>query len=597
MIFEYVKYRFCFFYQGVVKVISRRRLRPLMRTALSLMVMAAMGSSSVVAYADETNQKEISVVEPDETVYEIGEPENGESEGDIEEEAELGESVDEELYNIFPFDELEKETSEQPDADGKPVCFFLRKEIDSAIPNEPAGHPSSEYSDAIRVDGAAYYDGTIVDSEYEESQDAFIEDGYSIDNDVTANLFAIPTLDQIQSVEPSFDPYQHYIVWYVIKKASTAAPNSDVGIHVDGVIRTRVNSKYNVEPLIEPEQPIEPEKPGPGVVEETVSSEYTFNIYTKNFEPSFEYDGEEHLIGGFVIEIFDKKTGDLLAQFNYSSYGNLIGMRKASNSLGEGDTPLGTVFSFAGNTYRVNVDGAYLSVKNPGQYSIPFRLGGEIISPDEIRIWDESGKLIDTGISKTPKENSDVVEVSKRNITITAGTTVQNDDGKTLTNGDVKVTAGSLVSGHTLVTTILGSQTGPGTSLNEITDYDIVDENGRSVKEYYNVNVVNGKLVVVAVSNGSDKGTNSTGSAVTSIIVKDGEKTVINNVQVSLGSQADGEKGKTYVTSSDTPAVLGARRGDTSDQTTSTGVRLGLIISCMMIILLINISRNKQNKS
>ena len=582
-----------------------------------------MGSSRVIAIASEYDQTLISVDESEQAVYEKGNLEaigdesttvislEGNLEPEYADEATTDASdevnqIDLSESKLIVIESGESQAHAQ-DSYTEDVCFYIRRGIDAGIPYEPSVHLFDAYSDAIRVNDAVKYTGTVLGQDSKDNEDNLDEDNYTIKNEVTSCLLARPTLEQIQEVAPEFDPAKHYIVWYVIKSSLTTPPNADVLVHVDGVIRSRVYSQYGVEPdePTEPEpgeNPIEePAEPEPGEkpidepieepVEETVSSDYSFNIYTKNFAEPFEYDGQEHIIGGYVIEVLDKETGELLQEFDYGPFGNRLGMRMSFRTEGESAIS-GTVFSFAGATYKVNVDSAYLSVTEPGLYSIPFLSGGKEISLDDIRIWDESGKLIDTGISKNPKGGSDKTEVSKRSITVTAGSTVQNDDGQTLTNDKVSITSGSLIEGHKLVTTIVGSQTGPGTSLNEITSYDIVDENGNSVKKFYNVSLVNGQLVLVPVSGEDSNGTNSTGSAVTSILVRDQEKTTVDNKPMVLGAQRDGDGNSDSI---DGQRAHGVRSSETSDEGIPSGARLSLIILCVMIIMVINIKRNKQN--
>lgn len=550
------------------------------------MVIAAMGSSTVVSYADEPAQTENAMVEPEQPVYENGEQFSAE---------------DEVTFDLGELDEVKAlDTTGTMRED---VCFYIRKGIDSAIPQEPAIHLYSDYSDPIRIGETAYYGGDVVCNDEGDYQDAFLEDGFTFRNEVTASLLSLPGVEQIQQVAPEFDPNEHYILWYVLKRTVTLGEDYDVRMHVDGIIKTRKNSVYKygeIQPEQpedpQPEEPEEPLDPGESqIVEpivETVSTDYTFNIYTTdlNNPEGIKYDGQEHLIGGYVIEVHDKESGALLTELKYGPYGNRL-MRGLRASAGAEES-LGTVFSFGDKVFRVNVDGAFMTVTEPGQYNIPFMLGGQPISADEIRIWDESGKLIDTGISKEPAKDKKPDEVKKRSITITAGTTVQNDNGQTLTNGNVTVTGDNLLEGHRVVTTILGSQTGPGTSLNEITDYDILDKDGKSVKQYYEVEIVNGKLVVVTVSGSSEQGTNSTGSATTSILVKDANKTVVKNVPVVLGATRDGETGESGTADND-GQVLGARRAETSDSTMNAGTRLTLIVLCLMMIMIINAKRNK----
>ena len=104
-------------------------------------------------------------------------------------------------------------------------------------------------------------------------------------------------------------------------------------------------------------------------------------------------------------------------------------------------------------------------------------------------------------------------KVTQRDLTIEAGTTVQNYSGKTITNQNVEITSGSLLKGHSLVDVVInGSQSGIGSSVNEITSYRIVDEKGNDVTKYYDVKCVNGKLVLVDGNNSNNDNSKSNDS-------------------------------------------------------------------------------------
>ena len=119
----------------------------------------------------------------------------------------------------------------------KDVCFYIRGNgVGGDIPAEPEGHPSEEYSAPIRINGIASGTKSVVGS---VSDLNLGEDGFTASNEVTSVLDRVPTADEIKSVVSVFDPENHYVIWYVYKFASTPAPNQDVRIHVDGVIRIK----------------------------------------------------------------------------------------------------------------------------------------------------------------------------------------------------------------------------------------------------------------------------------------------------------------------------------------------------------------------
>ena len=563
--------------------------------------IAAMGSSSVISRAEEYAGDNMLVAEPEQPVYE-------ESEGDSGDEI-IGDFIEASL--------------------GYDVCFFIKNKVDADIPNEPASHPSSDYLAAIRIDDDAASDSFIYDQDFEESTDGFESDGFTAKSEVLSRVKRFPTEDEIKTVYPEFDPESQYVFWYVFKKASTAEPNTDVFLHVDGVIRTRQchsSGEDEDEPDPAPGGNTDPGEDIPGgdkPVEEPVfdPEDISFNVYSKNVE-SIVRNGEEY-VGGFVVEILDKNS-NLLTQYVFGINGQLISedspLEASQTGSGNIDASLendigiswgaGKSLSYNGLAFHVNVDAAYIKKANDEFQVIPLLFAGSEVKSGEIMVSDAAGNALASATS-VPR----VAE--KHKVTVTAGTSIQIDNGQTLTNTEAIVSDGSLMKGHRMEATFNGSQTGPGESVNEITDIHIYDSNGREATAYYDVTLRKGKLILVD-SKASEADDNSTGSAVTRILVRDENETTISNSQHALGSgrdDTDSIKTGTATASfkkmpysdktvkvgqldSDKKAfadgqVLGARRADTGDYTVNAGARLALIVLCLMLISIIEIKRNK----
>ena len=106
--------------------------------------------------------------------------------------------------------------------------FYIR--LDGVIPTEPQGHKESEYTSAIKIDGAikigTFYTNATVPGVVDR-----------------LNANAVPTNEQIQAVcsakHVQYNPDEDYVLWYVIKKESTW--------HVDGVVlkKAKVNLSYD----------------------------------------------------------------------------------------------------------------------------------------------------------------------------------------------------------------------------------------------------------------------------------------------------------------------------------------------------------------
>jgi hypothetical protein len=483
-----------------------------------------------------------------------------------------------------PRDASEVYTVDDSDSLGLDVCFYIRTNVeDSLIPDEPSDQPTRYYTSGIRVNQAVSSNSFVYDNNITSN---LCDDGYTASNAVRQSLLQVPSVADIQSVYPSFDPISQYVLWYVIKEAGTPYPNRDVYIHVDGVVLQREIS----------EEPVEPSDT------DRVESDLKFEIYSVNVEPPFEYDGEEHLIGGYIIRVTDEENGDT-AEYTYGPYGDFRGVVFQKLRSTRASIP-GTIIDFMGMAFNINVDSAYLLVKNPGNYEIPLFFGGNKISAADIIIRDESGKILDANIKvKTPAVQD---AVSQRKITITAGSTVQNDSGITVTNENVTISSGSLLPGHRLVTSIVGSQTGPGESVNEITYYDIIGSDGKSYKAMYDVTKENGWLILVKPSDGGGASNDNSPAGAKADTAENVTESVSTALPVILGAKKNNDgttallakPGTTdenaeseYSLSDDKAQVLGARRGDTSDPGIPSEIRLVLIVLCLMMLMIINIKR------
>jgi hypothetical protein len=191
-------------------------------------------------------------------------------------------------------------------------------------------------------------------------------------------------------------------------------------------------------------------------------------------------------------------------------------------------------------------------------------------------VVDDKGNVISSIPSsqiakKEPSTNQ--FEVTSRKITIEAGTTVQNYSGETIINKNVTITSGSLLKGHSLVDVVInGSQSGIGSSVNEITSYRIVDENGNDVTKYYNVECVNGRLVLVDGHNSKKSGNSDDDSTPATTGIK--EKALPKKAVIIGGKAME-------MTSSENNKILGvsriARMSKTFDES-SINLRLLIIL-------------------
>ena len=489
------------------------------------------------------------------------------------------------------------------------VCFFIRgAAIGADIPEEPGNYFTSQYSSAIRINGAvsasSYSPSThAVDG----SEEALLSDGFTASNEVSQMLGSLPQAADIRSAVGEFDETRHYVVWYVIKNAATGYPNADVTIHVDGVIRERTiedpeepeetedpqepeepeDPEEVVDPL-DPETPKEPEEPVKPIETVDPIPDVTLEIRALFLEDGKEckeivFDGKEHIVGGFEIVVKDKESGNPIIGYLYECFGEFIGTKSYA------DEGRGTEFTYQGQNFWVNVLKAFAKVTNPGDsQEVVFYDANDrpLRSAADFIIKDSAGNILPAKFNVLPVTGN--VNVKARDITFEAGTTVKNNQGQTLTDDSFTITSGSLLEGHRIEKVVInGSQTGVGRSVNEITTVIIVDENGNPVNDLYNIKRVNGELILVdpgtgetaSVSN-ADESTDSKTTSIISVVKTNSGLTattgnvVMNSLQASANYSA-------------LPRVLGARRADTSDPSDNAQSRIFVLLVCLAVTTLV----------
>lgn len=521
-------------------------------------------------------------------------------------------------------------TDEVTDLDTSFYCstyFYLLNEIDSDIPYEISSYPTSNYSDGIYKFGAVNSFDEIVGTDLEEEPS---EDDLYCDNEVLQSLSEVPSLEEIQSVRSDFDPSVHYIQWYVIK-------NIGYEMHVDGVIRTR---QAVADPTEEPS-----EDPGNGEskeasseasssassensgeasssssassesagsasseaasastsssasVDDTEEPEISIEIETICNNPIVPDDGEAHLVGdGFKIRIIDEKEPETLTEKIYDAFGKFLRTDVLTVTASDGN---GTTFKYKNREYWVSIDAAYayVTAKDLSEkgLTIPFIFDGKEIEPENIRVGIKDAV---TGMITALKSESSVEIKTKQAsvdvnnvITIEAGSTVKNDDGKTLTNDSYTIVDGKLKDGHTISKVVFnGSQTGVGESSNEITSVVIVDSEGRDVSSQYVVKCQKGRLVLVDAS-----GNATSVNYETSTVTADTNGNVSASVNTlgsmaALGSSADAallESDENSISAVPGSSVLGARMSATGDKNADITARVLVLLSSIAAVALI----------
>ena len=447
--------------------------------------------SSVPTYASEvenledTNNGRTLKEEPEnnslETIYDSKQLPG---EGEVKKEVEIGEK-EEALFEEPPL---------------YPATFRILNNTEGEIDSSTAYSTGNEYIAEIEVPNA-------IEADTESNFTASISDktnkinDITLQNEVAALLKSVPTSEKIKAKCTSFNPDEQYIAWYLIDM-----PSDNYGeIFVDGVIRPRTpytenNADNNQNPSDEQSNT---EKKTEQVPDVTINIETTCNL------KEVVYDGTDYYIGGFSITVTDNNKDDNTPLRYITTFFNAIG-DFLCQEVNAGSNGSGTYFEHNNVRYWVNIDGAYVKAKEIAIYDIPFIFNNKVIDPKDIyvNVLDDNGNVVSTMPSEQVVKNVDApprFKVTKRDLTIEAGTTVQNYSGKTITNQNVEITSGSLLKGHSLVDVVInGSQSGIGSSVNEITSYRIVDEKGNDVTKYYDVKCVNGKLVLVDGNNSNN---------------------------------------------------------------------------------------------
>ncbi len=332
---------------------------------------------------------------------------------------------------------------------------------------------------------------------------------------------------------------------------------------------------------------------------EEVISEVTLEVRALFLEngvecKEIEYDGSEHIIGGFEIVIHDKETGNPLVGYLYECYGQFLGIKSYA------DDGTGTQFTYKGQEFWINVVKAFARVVNPGDsqevifYDVddrPLREAADFI------IKDQAGNVLPARFNVVP--TTDTVTVKKRDITIEAGTSVRNDSGQTLTDDSYTISQGALMDGHRIDRVVInGSQTGAGRSLNEISDITIVDANGNPVNDQYNIQTVNGELILVeATQSSSDETSEPSDTAKEILNLKEGTVVVTGNSvtepAVLLTESVSMESADSAGVTTAQSQVLGARRAETGDPDKDIQVRMALLAACFAAALAMLLFREK----
>ena len=179
----------------------------------------------------------------------------------------------------------------------------------------------------------------------------------------------------------------------------------------------------------------------------TVTSRETkYEITPQANSREFKYDGKKHSVSGFITDTF---TVDK-------------------------------------NTYTVRGLTASVTGTDAGDYAVT--VSGTAI------VKDSAGNDVSSEFNVTPVNGT--LKITKRNITMTSGTSSKEYDGKALTNSDVKISGDGFAENEGAVYNVTGSRSTVGTSENTFS-YSLNDNTKAS---NYDIKTVNGTLTITGRS-------------------------------------------------------------------------------------------------
>ena len=139
---------------------------------------------------------------------------------------------------------------------------------------------------------------------------------------------------------------------------------------------------------------------------------------------------------------------------------------------------------------------------------IEFKLSGSLINPGKIDLnsidlstfvaYDLNGEVLERDVDYFVKIVGDPLEVLKIDLTVTSDSQqFIYQEGVTHVNKNFTISAGALLDGHRIEVTITGAQSDVGMSYNTISNVTVYDENDNDVTYLYDIDTVEGKLIVV----------------------------------------------------------------------------------------------------
>jgi uncharacterized repeat protein (TIGR02543 family) len=315
-----------------------------------------------------------------------------------------------------------------------------------------------------------------------------------------------------------------------------------------------------------------------------------------------------------IIDDKTMKYGETVPDFTWSVTSDSQGNTIPSTVLGAfknfvlNATKTTDTVAVGANTYTVNM--------TPVVNDSPLNAGTHAITTakDDIQILDSAGTEIATS-NFVITVTDGTLTVDKRNVVLTSASATKQYDGTALTEGTVTTSEDGFAEGEGVAITVTGTQTEEGTSNNSFT-YVL---NDGTLAENYNITTVFGTLTVTAaptddtvtrdddddddndVVDADDDDDDDTTTTSNDNGPSDDGTTTITDAPTPLAATPQGAvlgANRDNTQTTDGAAVLGARRGGTSDSTNAYRIYILIVAAGIAVSLTILgvIARRKEEE-
>ncbi|QVK18994.1 hypothetical protein KHQ81_04600 [Mycoplasmatota bacterium] len=237
----------------------------------------------------------------------------------------------------------------------------------------------------------------------------------------------------------------------------------------------------------------------------SIGSLQTGHTLTVNVTGTITLVGETQNTFTYTIE--DQNGNDVSDQYNVNSiYGSLVVVPSNDLEIIEFQVyDVTTVYN--GQAIEHSDTDYWIPSQNlPANYTVILDIVGSItdvgkkvtyINPASVVILDENQIDVTSNYNIVTYEGS--ITVQERSISVTSFSARKDYDGQPLTSDIYYISQGSLAAGDEITVNITGSITDPGLAANTIESITIVNANGDDVTSNYDIDEIEGSLIVDAV--------------------------------------------------------------------------------------------------